>query len=344
MIVPGLPLSLAAQSNSNSIQVWVAPVKGGTAADQEYFNFNLQEEVKGGGYILTNGIYFDVANDAEHSDFYITTELYYDEEYDENVITMELYNTITDALIVTNGMSYDTTDMMNDWNLTLIYRLMANAPIEKFTAEGLEGYLGEHIPSEIPDDYYLWVGIRGGYSMRFYNFEGLALMGHTFEAGGQISYKFQPFLGLQAEFLLTMDNAYYLIDNDSRLATPSDMSLMIPLMVKGIFRPGPSKQFSINPLVGAFIALPLNKNNNFNGGLSAGMNLGFRLGKTANLFFDIRYSFDFSNTIHATYDKAIHKRSMITLTMGYELGFIKRKAAKKKQTAAPVSRAPSPLR
>ncbi|GHV15401.1 hypothetical protein FACS189491_12290 [Spirochaetia bacterium] len=66
------------------------------------------------------------------SDFYLRFTLTHDEVYDDETITAELYLTETNTLIITTGMGYQAVEDMNEWNLTMIYQLMANAPLNKY--------------------------------------------------------------------------------------------------------------------------------------------------------------------------------------------------------------------
>ncbi|GHT74913.1 hypothetical protein FACS1894124_5510 [Spirochaetia bacterium] len=358
MMIPGLTLSLAAQDKLTNVHVWVAPTEGGSEEDREYFDFNLPEEVKGGGYELTNPLYIELAAAKENSDFYITTELTYDEEYQENIITMELYNTKTGELLITNGMSYDTTDMMYDWNLTLIYRLMANAPITKIANfEEFERLMAGEKPKRIFPDYWVFLGLRAGISPRWYRvpagapyLESRWTRGNTFEAGLQMGFYPRTFLALQTELLITQENALFRYTTivDGNLTLPDDrnqnLSLQIPLLLKGIIKL--NNRFSIFPLGGAFVTLPLS---NYSAalplGFSAGLGMGVRLGERGNLFFDARYSQDFDFTRRPDGTKA-YWRQMLTVSAGYEWGFNKREPKKQKaaepekQTAALADTAP----
>ncbi|GHV17901.1 hypothetical protein FACS189493_6390 [Spirochaetia bacterium] len=146
ILIFSLGAFLYAQSSGSRIsstRVFVNPTTGGTPAEREYFDYNLLEEVKGGGYELVNDQYSDPEEAQRNSDFYITVAVAYDAQYRENIVTLELYNTRSGALLITSGMSYQTLDEMNDWNLTMIYRLKGASVFHRQERQGfpVDGHL-----------------------------------------------------------------------------------------------------------------------------------------------------------------------------------------------------------
>jgi hypothetical protein len=107
-----LLLSLSACIFAQTAKIWVDKTKGGTAADQSYFDTNIPDAVKGSGYTL--------AGSQNDSDFYITITL------EPNTVIVALYNTQTKNQIGTNGMGYERTADMNAWNRYLVNDLLAN--------------------------------------------------------------------------------------------------------------------------------------------------------------------------------------------------------------------------
>jgi hypothetical protein len=321
-----------------NVKVWVAPTVGGTAEDRAYFDFNLPEEIKGSGYELTNTLYPTIDEARQASDFYITAALEYDEEYGDNVLIAELYNTETGALIITTSMGYRTTDEMNDWNLTMIYRLMANAPISKGLSMEESEFTGSEEASkkEYPE-YRLFLGIRGGYSLRFYTphltrLDRYSLGENTFEGAFHISYHPWRYLGFQSDLVFALDNVTFQnYDPRSNLYLEKDtyrsMSLMIPLMVKGIFR---VHRFVISPLAGVYLLVPFSmKANNERTafstkpplGITVGVDIGMHLGPGL-LFLDIRYSGDLGDTVSD--GTPVYKRNMVGFSVGYKFGLRKK--------------------
>lgn len=318
------------ESAHSNVYVYVSPAAGGTAEEREYFDFNLQEEVKGSGYAL--------ADSETNSDFFIDVELSYDREYDEHIITLILYRTETGEILVTSGMVYETLDEMYDWNLTLIYRVMANAPISKSLENKVVTVTAPGSGWNTDQDYWLKIGLRGGPALRlYYPMTSTYTSSVSFDAGLQVMGQILPFLGIQAEVLFTMDSApTWGIKNNNLTSLEYESrsySLSIPLVVKGTFR---YKRFLIAPFAGAYFTMPwgnmteteknvesLDEAGNpipvFDGdgnvvgnkieskeiksewgytvplGLTGGIVFGLRLGP-GTLFLDTRYSYDLGDT------------------------------------------------
>jgi hypothetical protein len=101
--------------------------------------------------------------------------------------------------------------------------------------------------------------------------------------------------------------------------------MIIPILAKGTWRPS---IFSIEGLAGIYFTVPIGQmeiSDSFYGttkledyspsmGFVAGGDFGVKLGPGL-LFFDIRYMTDFADT------KDVYKRSMMTLGIGYKIGF-----------------------
>jgi hypothetical protein len=346
LVLTALSAPLFAQSEDGTenasrianVKVWVAPARGGTEKAREYFDFNMPEEVRGSGYQL--------AESMAGSDFYILFTLEHDEEYGDEMITAELYTTNTGELIISNSMGYTAVEDMNDWNLTMIYQLMANAPLHKY----ITTY--EWNPPPPPrkpllgfPEYKLWVGLRLGYSNRHYSIrddvgkdkiEKSFGRGNSFEGGIQVSYQALKFLAVQGELLFTGDKVPFrwgelTASNQVEFYKKSydSTSMMIPLTVKGTFL---FDKIVVNPFVGGYFLLPLGslKGEGVTSGYSYKPPLGFTVGIEAGLtlgkwgipFLDIRYSGDLGEMTRSNGD-AIYKRSAVSITGGYRFGFIK---------------------
>jgi hypothetical protein len=100
---------------------------------------------------------------------------------------------------------------------------------------------------------------------------------------------------------------------------------MIPLILKGTFRPG---RFVIGPLVGAYVTLPLGDyRSSVPLGFLAGADLGMHVGGNRKghgiVFLDIRYAHHFGDTVRSNNDSSLYKRSMVSLSAGYRWGLMK---------------------
>ena len=99
----------------------------------------------------------------------------------------------------------------------------------------------------------------------------------------------------------------------------------------------PSGRFAVSLFTGPYFSIPLGKleyasgdrtdSYNFNvpAGWLVGVAPGIRLGPGA-LFADIRYGGDFGNTSISDNNGvlSVYSRNMVSFTLGYEVGFIRR--------------------
>jgi hypothetical protein len=333
LLTAALAAPLSAQSGNGdvtsdvteNVKVYIYPATGGTAAERDYFDFNLQQEVFGSGYELTNNQYPTAEEAIDRSDFYITVFLEVDGGSGEHLITTELYNTKTDDLIVTNGMGYQYLDEMYEWNLTIIYRLMANVPNLKSTNIVSTDYFKTEYPHN-----RLYLGALGGYSMRFFTIPGGGKDVQTFTnfmLGGQASYLVLPYLAIQAEVLFTMDTVPVdWIDDTGAKVTDEyqSISFMFPVMAKGVFGRGP---FVIGPFAGLYLTIPLYMKGPDGGtfsytlplGVVGGVDLGMHLGPGL-LVLDVRYSRDFGKV--KVGGESRYQRSGVSMSLGYKWGFL----------------------
>jgi hypothetical protein len=201
-------------------------------------------------------------------------------------------------------------------------------------------------PEPEPAEYRLYAGLRAGSSLRFYSrivsspfVENDVSYFFNLTAGIQGAYYFFAGFGVQLDLLFTNDYApfksYELPPSpDGDLYTSNDpfssVSLMIPLALKYTFRKG--GHFA-SVLAGGYLTIPLGKMENESlGGSFAytpppGYTLGVSLGTKAgpgNLFLDLRWAADLGET-RTNAGVLIYQRSMVSITAGYELGFIRKR-------------------
>jgi hypothetical protein len=325
--LPAQPAGAAPERRYGETAVYVYPTKGGSSEDRAYFNFNMQEEIKGAGYTLTNLLYREEAAAKENSDYYIALILDYDEVYKEHTLTADLYDTRTGNHILSSIYGYKNVEDMDQWNLTIIYSLMANAPLIKkkppgiiADAYGLPGGEQQH---------RVYLGPRTGYSTRFYrapsgtDYVERTNLASAFQLGAYVSFRPKPFLSIQAEVLFTMDFASFtgftgtsLNHTEYRFA-----SLMFPLTLGAFLRIGPA---FVAPLAGVYAVLPLG---DFTVsplplGFTAGVEAGAQL-RWGTIFLDIRYAADFGET-HLDDGTSLFRRSMVAISLGYGWGFSKK--------------------
>ncbi|MDR0387788.1 MAG: hypothetical protein LBH57_07090 [Treponema sp.] len=208
-----------------------------------------------------------------------------------------------------------------------------------------------------PFNRWLYVGLRGGGSFRFYTLPVLIKDYHsditrdfTYEVSLQVAFKFLSFMSIQAEAVFTHDRArfrgpeYHESDGESWFIFYTDSysstSLLFPVTVK---LPLVLDPYIISPFGGVYWALPLGrmtmdssiasrKTGKFDYdltghfGLTVGVDIGVRLGPGI-LFLDARYGSDFGETVIHMDDGGImsYKRSMLSISIGYELALLNKK-------------------
>jgi len=188
------------------------------------------------------------------------------------------------------------------------------------------------------DEKFLYLGGRAGLSLGFYgNGGGLAdkilytsqsISGiPAFDGALFFSVSIIRFLEVQTEAIITNDS-FDLNSGNTNLFSVSYTSLMIPLLVKLVYRPS---IFMMQGFAGAYLSVPLNqmevthRNGAYSadisllGGFMTGGALGLKLGP-GTLLLDIRYAGDFSYMKNG--NKDISKRNKVFFTVGYEFGLI----------------------
>jgi hypothetical protein len=222
----------------------------------------------------------------------------------------------------------------------------ADSPPTAADEAGFELFL----PPSNPVEHWLFLGLRAGTSLRFYSRPQAEPfvekdVHHYFNLNIalQASVHFNSLLGVQAEAIFTTDYApfkSYAITGGSVTNTLSlydapitAWSLMVPLALKIPHRDAPLRAAG---LAGLYLAAPLGTmQNNVMGGtfgyaltVPIGYTLGIDLGMKAGpgyLFLDLRWAQDLGDTVKAGSQELIYRRSMISLSAGYELGFFRKR-------------------
>jgi hypothetical protein len=199
----------------------------------------------------------------------------------------------------------------------------------------------------VPEYYRLNLGIKIGSAFRFYSrppdtvfLEDDVAYFFNIAAGIQCAWYFLPFLGVQMEAEFTSDHAPFKTvnknktDSLSAYNTPfTAYSLSFPLLLKYSFR---RNTFTISALAGGYLFVPLGDMRNeaivpgsgglFSYGMEpplgyiAGIDLGTKVGP-GNLFLDLRWAQDLG-MLRATSGETAYTRSMFSIAIGYELGFV----------------------
>jgi hypothetical protein len=280
----------------------------------------IRELAPGARYALTGGVYPGT----------------YDNQY---YLQLWLWEMIGSTMIYTDDLVYQNIDEglqsvpgLVEWLFSHIVEVVKETEPE---------------PEKVREEKLLTVGVRTGFSQRWYTAPEETIAGARaldFEAGIFASVFLNRLLSFQAEMDFTFDNLVYRgISNTGGTGNYSPAlanekytlySLTFPFTVKANFRPG---NFRIAPFAGLYVFAPLGKTpyrRNPTGetdsfSWSASVPLGFTTGLEGALKFgpgmiiaDIRYAGDFTNiTISDAADTAF-KRNMLTFSMGYGFSFI----------------------
>ncbi|MDR0655071.1 MAG: hypothetical protein LBG22_02055 [Treponema sp.] len=219
------------------------------------------------------------------------------------------------------------------------------------------GRFGAEEPEEEPaapqaaekglDTDWFYLGLRTGPSLRFYTpsddtlYTGNDTLSVSMDIALQANVHLLSFLSLQTEMVFTWDNASLwaytgtIAANDRYTRDYTAFSFQFPFIAKFDFYPG---SFRLSPFAGIYGLVPLGKleasvslnddkeslsykispSMGFLGGLGGGMKFG-----PGMIIADLRYAADLGD-FEAGGTK-IFRRSMISLTVGYELGFFTKK-------------------
>jgi hypothetical protein len=199
----------------------------------------------------------------------------------------------------------------------------------------------------------LYLGFRAGPSLRFYTppgdtaYTGGEAYGFSVEAALHAAVRILPFLTIQGEAVFSWDNAsiwaYHRVGQNSEIDRYTwdhrSFSLQFPLTVRLNLYPG---KFRLSPFLGAYYILPLGNFETVNSlnmegqsnsytvsppiGLLGGLSGALKLGP-GNIFAELRYAADLGEPEAG--NLPTYRRSMLTLSLGYEWGFIEKKGSKR---------------
>jgi TolB-like protein len=186
------------------------------------------------------------------------------------------------------------------------------------------------------DTKLFYMGLRGGFSTRFYHPVGMFHGGdspHISFSGdftAQMSFQIFKFLALQAEAIFNIEDSLEIEILDIPISL-SYSAMMLPLLAKITFRPG---RFLFAGFGGIYFTIPFTAMSvDINGqkysynytapmGVIAGGNIGIKLGP-GTLFLDVRYAGDVqSTTVQGDWGShsVFSSRDMALCSLGYEFG------------------------
>ncbi|MDR2629667.1 MAG: PorT family protein [Spirochaetaceae bacterium] len=264
----------------------------------------------GARYALTGGVY----PGNQDQEYYLQLWLW--DMADSTMIYTDdlVYIDINDAMLSLPGLV--------EWLFSHIHELVIEPP-----------------PVELKPDPGFTLGFRFGVSPRWYISPGEQSAGAqalNLEGGISGSFRLNPLLALQLELILTGDTVVYrgLSAADEIYNVKfSSLSLMVPLLLRMNFRPGPVR---LSPLAGLYVVLPLgdtryrksaegsDRSYSYAFSVPLGFTLGFEVGMRfgpGEVFADLRYNGDFGVVTLNDPENTKYKRQIFSITLGYEFGF-----------------------
>jgi hypothetical protein len=338
---------LVYSQNRADTTLYITPVSGGPATDRTFFEENLKMEASAAGY--------NVIDDIIDAIYSISGSIA--PEDDGNVLSITLSNVAESREMVTQELFYIQVEESYEVLPFLVWQMLANAPFLVTEAPPPPTPLAPVVTNNsnaarmapivnlinaVPDDdtwknKWLYLGAKFGPSLHFYGAGSNSnnkddVQSFTVALGLEGAVQVLDFLAVQLEVDFGMDNADYR-DLVAPGGTANHMYrasyLYMPLLVKGVFKPGSS--FLVEPYGGPYLNIPLAlKGDDMKlpfGGWLIGVDVGFKVG-SGILFIDLRYATDFLDTTvtGGTYGGLVEfRRSSVTISGGYRIGFLNRK-------------------
>jgi hypothetical protein len=291
-----------AQQGRESVKIFIPLPNGGELAHRSYLQENFSMEALAAGY--------SVVDRAPDSDYTLTMNIkpnmvYYDDGTteqappDEPQWTLDIILSFTadGAEIVQLGFLYTNIEEMNDYNLYLLYQIMANVPLTKD--------LGEFIPViELEDDHWrnkwFYVFLSMDYNIPIYTPHVREIFfTHSEDQQGIVTANVQVdqvvtlgpgiTFGGELQFLDWMSAEAALSFSVGRLEGLSHVNGLVGAFSTSVKFPfKPLKHFMIEPYIGAVFPLSLSGGNVPRIGLQGGFQVAVKLGSMGGLFFNIR--------------------------------------------------------
>ncbi|GHV70802.1 hypothetical protein AGMMS49928_19990 [Spirochaetia bacterium] len=280
-----------------------------------------------------------------HGNRYILTGALYPGRYARH-LHLWLWDLNVPRLVYSDGMACQELEdgreyitLMVKWILSRI--VQDETPPEKDSKPPpkLTDTIGAVEPVEPDPEKWLWLGLRVGSSLRFYDrpdrlsFKENSISSYflNLNTALQASVHLLPWLAVQAEVDFTTDNAPFTPDTASATKTNPfySRSLMFPLLVRLNIHKG---SMIAGLLAGPYFFLPLGRmrNDALGGsfdykmdlpiGYTAGFNIGVKLG-LGYLFLDIRWAEDLGTLQRVSDGVGLYKRSGVTFSIGFEMSF-----------------------
>ncbi|MDR2246880.1 MAG: hypothetical protein LBE17_09505 [Treponema sp.] len=274
-------------------------------------------------------------NPADHALFpeYVITGVLNQEQDGTKVFEMSLWKLEDSSLLAVQELAYTDINEGIGFIPFFILSLYSTLPgVVDFDTE-LKSWKNK----------WIYLGLRAGFSPRLYIIPGdyskagtpMHLPGFTFDAGVRGEIQLFPrqqagntfSFGLQTGLDVTYDTvefSYYdSAATESIRGQIGTAAISVPLLGKLNIKPG---QFVFGPYGGIYFTQPLSQYTITPPlGYTAGFNIGYKIGTTGALFFDFRFSGDIGRTVMPE-TNIPYKRYLFNLSMGFEWGFLTKKA------------------
>jgi hypothetical protein len=197
--------------------------------------------------------------------------------------------------------------------------------------------------------HWLYLGLRVGPSFRVYTpakdtpYTGGDTFAPSLDVAFQANLSFLSFLSVQAELVVTWDNAscwaYYRQGNETERYTRdyTTVSLQVPFTVQADLYPG---KVRLSPFAGVYLLVPLGNlraQDSLNSGswsdtysfspplgFLGGLSVAWKLGPGV-LSGDLRYAADLGVPVPDTTEILSYRRNMLSFTLGYGWALIAKK-------------------
>ncbi|GHV95141.1 hypothetical protein AGMMS50293_14610 [Spirochaetia bacterium] len=300
----------------NAIRVYIPPVSGGNPEQQKYFFDNFKMELSSAGY----GVVDTQAESNYMMQFTIQSNDAFGSDPDEKQyeVKLALLNSSDNSEVVEFTFPFTGLDEMNDWNQYLMYRAMANIPLD--VLEENSRLMDEQAPAAaIPDlwrNKWMYVSFAlGGDMIFFVNQNTLSAAQGMVMPGVALGYELQflNFLSVQAagKFRALHDGESY------------KPVLAFDAALKGVVKPG--NYMMLEPYFGAEYTMSLSPGTQIPWlSVLAGTQVGFRGIKRDAFFIDLSMAYSLLGEFTLVTENT-HGTLIFGLLFGWKLGFLDRK-------------------
>jgi hypothetical protein len=304
--------SVYSQSRNDTL-IFLERTSGGTSAENQFFDENLSVELAAANYSVTTI--------RTQADFIliptVVVEADAPAETPHSIVLRLVQNNPEQTEIIQAGIAYDEVTEMYQWNLYLIYQVMANVPMSK-----AETAAAEVEPSPIEHywrDKWIYLSVAGIYNPQYIidNIIGEWWPTSPTSFTGSVGIEVQFLNFLSMELRIRPDILYY---EPAKEGGGPLFNLALPLSIRFIAKPGDI--WMLEPYLGAAINIPLSEQLKLPPvTILAGIQAGVKLGSAAAVFFGLEFDYDYEMTYHFGNRFHAGKRVQMLFSIGVKFGF-----------------------